>query len=175
MYQYLFGPVPSRRLGISLGIDLVPLKTCTLNFIYCECEQTTDLTLKRKEYVPLDAVKTEINHYLTHNPRPDCLTFSGSGEPVLHSRIGELLKYLKNKVPETPLALLTNGSLLYQKPARTEIMETSIVMPSLDAATGKIFTKVNRPHPQLRIDYIINGLIQFRKEYRGFFYKINHQ
>ena len=94
MYRYLFGPVPSRRLGISLGIDLVPQKSCTLNCIYCECGPTTDLTLERKEYVPLETVKKEINHYLAHNPRPDYVTFSGSGEPVLNSRFGEMLNYL---------------------------------------------------------------------------------
>ena len=86
MYSHLFGPVPSRRLGISLGIDLVPLKTCTLNCICCECERTTDFTLERKEYIPFEAVKKELHHYLTHNPKPDYITFSGSGEPVTSVR-----------------------------------------------------------------------------------------
>jgi wyosine [tRNA(Phe)-imidazoG37] synthetase (radical SAM superfamily) len=167
MYKFLFGPVPSRRLGISLGIDLVPLKTCTLNCIYCECGRTTVLTLERKEYVPFAAVKEEITHYLAHNSKPDYVTFSCSGEPILNSRIGEVLNYLRDKVPETPVAVLTNGALLSQKLVREEIMDASIVMPSLDTTTDEIFIKVNRPHPQLRIDNIMDGLVKFRKVYSG--------
>jgi wyosine [tRNA(Phe)-imidazoG37] synthetase (radical SAM superfamily) len=167
MYSYLFGPVPSRRLGISLGIDLVPMKTCTLNCIYCECGRTTNLTLERKEYVPFDSVKKELCHYFAHNPNPDYVTFSGSGEPTLNSRIGEVLNYLKDTVPEIPVAVLTNGSLLFQKRVWDEIKDASVVMPSLDAATQKTFEQLNRPHPQLRIEHIVDGFIQFRKVYSG--------
>lgn len=167
MYRYLFGPVPSRRLGISLGIDLVPLKTCTLNCIYCECGRTTNLTLERKEYVPIDSVKKELSHYFAHNPNPHYVTFSGSGEPALNSRIGEVLNYLKDTVPQIPVAVLTNGTLLCQKQVRDEIKDASIVMPSLDAATQKTFERVNRPHPRMRIENIVDGLIQFRKLYSG--------
>ena len=99
MYKYLFGPVPSRRLGMSLGVDLVPHKVCSLNCSYCECGRTTLLTLNRKEYIPYDEVTAEIEHYLKNNPAPDFITFSGSGEPTLNSRIGDVLNFIKDKPP----------------------------------------------------------------------------
>jgi wyosine [tRNA(Phe)-imidazoG37] synthetase (radical SAM superfamily) len=167
MYRYLFGPVPSRRLGISLGIDLVPLKTCTLNCIYCECGKTSDLTLTRKQYVPFEAVAAELSHYWAHNPAPDYITFSGSGEPTLNSSIGDVLSLIKSRTADIPVAVLTNGTLFSDPQLRTEIKTASIVMPSLDAATPQAFRKVNRPHPHLQIETIIDGLIRFRQEYTG--------
>jgi wyosine [tRNA(Phe)-imidazoG37] synthetase (radical SAM superfamily) len=166
-YNYLFGPVPSRRLGISLGVDLVPMKTCTLDCIYCECGKTSLKTLERKEYVPFDAVKYELAHFLTHHPRPDYITFSGSGEPTLHLRIGDVIRFIKDRSPDIPVAVLTNGTLFFQKQVRTDVKEAAVVIPSLDAATKKIFNKINRPSPQLRLGGIIGGLVQFRKEYAG--------
>jgi len=167
MYNYLFGPVPSRRLGISLGIDLVPMKTCTLNCIYCECGRTTDFTLDRKEYVPLDAVKAEYLHYLAHHPKPDYVTFSGSGEPTLNRRIGGIIRFIQSRKPMVPVAVLTNGTLFSDRQIRSELKEASVVIPSLDAATGRVFRRINRPHPQLNVNTIIDGLIRFRKEYSG--------
>jgi len=164
-YKYLFGPVPSRRLGISLGVDLVPMKTCTLNCIYCECGKTSHLTLERKEYVSFEAVKTELTHYLAHHALPDYITFSGSGEPTLNSKIGDVIRFLKNRVPDVPVAVLTNSTLFSQKQVRSDIKNADVVIPSLDAATEKIFNKINRPSPRLRVDKIIDGLIRFRKEY----------
>lgn len=166
-YEYLFGPVPSRRLGISLGIDLVPLKTCTLNCIYCECGKTSHLTLERKEYVSFEAVKKELTHYLAHHARPDYITFSGSGEPTLNSKIGDVIRFLKDRVPDVPVAVLTNSTLFPQKQVRSDIKNAVVVIPSLDAATEKIFNKINRPSPHLHVDIIIDGLIRFRKEYSG--------
>jgi wyosine [tRNA(Phe)-imidazoG37] synthetase (radical SAM superfamily) len=166
-YKCLFGPVPSRRLGISLGVDLVPMKTCTLNCIYCECGKTSHLTLERKEYVSFEAVKTELTHYLAHHARPDYITFSGSGEPTLNVKIGDVINFLKDRVPDIPVAVLTNGTLFSQKQVRSDIKNAEVVMPSLDAATEKIFNKINRPSPHLRVDKIIDGLIRFRKEYSG--------
>ncbi|MBW1727977.1 MAG: radical SAM protein [Deltaproteobacteria bacterium] len=166
-YNYLFGPVPSRRLGISLGVDLVPLKTCTLNCIYCECGRTTDLTLERKEYVPLTSVKKELSDYVANHPRPDYITFSGSGEPTLNSNIGDTLHFIRNHIHDIPVAILTNGTLFYLKQVREDIKDASLVMPSIDAATEKIFRKINRPDPRLKIDKIIEGLVTFRKEYSG--------
>ena len=167
MYNYLFGPVPSRRLGISLGLDLVPMKTCTLNCIYCECGRTTHLTLNRKEYVPFKEVIKELSHFLSHNPRPDYITFSGSGEPTLNSTIGNVIHFIKTQVFNIPVAVLTNGTLLFQEKVRNDIKDATIVIPSLDAATKKAFVKIVRPDPKLNIDVIIEGLIQFRKEYSG--------
>jgi wyosine [tRNA(Phe)-imidazoG37] synthetase (radical SAM superfamily) len=166
MYKYLFGPVPSRRLGMSLGIDLVPHKVCSLNCIYCECGRTTLLTTERKEYIPYKAVTEEIDHYLRHNPRPDYFTFSGSGEPTLNSRIGDVLRFIKSK-SDVPVAVLTNGTLFYDKEVRSELLDADVVLPSLDAAEELAFRKINRPWHKLNIPEYIQGLIDFRKEYAG--------
>jgi len=167
MYKHLFGPVPSRRLGISLGLDLVPMKSCSLNCTYCESGSTTVLTLERKEYVPFEAIKEELTHYFSHHPEPDYMTFSGSGEPTLNSKIGEVLNFLKTRIADIPVALLTNGTLLYQKAVRDDIKGAAVVIPSLDAATEKVFARVNRPHRGLRLKTMIGGMVQFRKEYSG--------
>jgi len=166
-YNHLFGPVPSRRLGISLGVDLVPLKTCTLNCIYCECGRTTDLTVERKKYVPLRAVKEELTDYFANNPRPDYITFSGSGEPTLNSSIADVLHFIRNHIHDIPVAVLTNGTLFSIKQVREDIKDAAVVIPSLDAATDKIFRKINRPYPGLKIDTIIEGIVKFSKEYNG--------
>ena len=167
MYNYIFGPVPSRRLGISLGVDLVPMKTCTLNCIYCECGRTTKLTLDRKEYVPFEDVKEELLDYFAHHPKPDYVTFSGSGEPTLNTRIGDVLDFIKSQNTNIPVAVLTNGTLLFQQDVRDAIKKAEMVMPSLDAATDAVFKKINRPHPKLQIETIIEGLVKFRQEYLG--------
>lgn len=166
-YNHLFGPVPSRRLGISLGVDLVPMKTCTLNCIYCECGNTSLLTLKRKEYVSFESVKRELTHYFANHILPDYITFSGSGEPTLNSILGDVIHFLRNLAPDIPVAVLTNGTLFSQKQVRTDLKDASVVIPSLDAATETIFRKINRPPLHLRLDTTINGLIRFRKEYTG--------
>ena len=166
-YNTLFGPVPSRRLGISLGVDLVPMKTCTLNCIYCECGESTHLTLERGEYVPFAMVKKELSFYFENNPAPDYITFSGSGEPTLNSRIGDVLDFIKNQIHDIPLAVLTNGTLFYQKQVREDIKGATVIIPSLDSATEKVFRKINRPSPHLKLDTIVQGLIQLRKEYSG--------
>jgi len=166
MYKYLFGPVPSRRLGMSLGVDLVPHKVCSLNCVYCECGRTTDLTIERKEYIPYDEVVSEISHYLKHNPNPDYFTFSGSGEPTLNSRIGDVLHFIKSN-SKVPVAVLTNGTLFYDKIVRAELLEADVVLPSLDAAEELVFRKINRPWRKLDIPGYINGLVDFRNEYKG--------
>jgi wyosine [tRNA(Phe)-imidazoG37] synthetase (radical SAM superfamily) len=166
-YNYLFGPVPSRRLGISLGVDLVPMKTCTLNCIYCECGESTHLTLERREYVPFAMVKKELSFYFENNPAPDYITFSGSGEPTLNSRIGDVLNFIKSQIHDIPVAVLTNGTLFYQKQVREDIKGATVIIPSLDSATEMVFRKINRPSPHLKLDTIIQGLIQLRKEYSG--------
>jgi len=170
MYKYLFGPVPSRRLGMSLGIDLVPKKVCSLNCVYCEVGKTTKLTTERKEYILYDKVTRELAHYFANNPNPDYITFSGSGEPTLNSRIGDVLQFIKQKKPDIPVAVLTNGTLLYDEKVRDELMDANVVLPSLDAATEITFQKINRPAPQLTVEKYIQGLIDFRKEYKGKFW-----
>jgi len=167
MYKYLFGPVPSRRLGMSLGIDLVPHKVCSLNCIYCECGSTTKLTIDRKEYVPYNIVTQELEHYFQNNPAPDYITFSGSGEPTLNSRIGDIVQFIKNNLSGIPIAVLTNGTLLYQKQVRKELLGVDVALPSLDVASDLTFRKINRPFHNLEIDKYIQGLIDFRSEYTG--------
>jgi wyosine [tRNA(Phe)-imidazoG37] synthetase (radical SAM superfamily) len=167
MYKHIFGPVPSRRLGVSLGIDLVPHKVCSLDCVYCECGETTDLTIERKEYVPFDEVISELDRFMSENPKPDFITFSGSGEPTLYSRIGDVVKYIKFKYPEISLALLTNGTLLSVPEVRKEIMDCDLVLPSFDAATQTAFLKINRPSDKVGLAEYLKGLIDFRKEYKG--------
>ncbi|MCB2208681.1 MAG: radical SAM protein [Bacteroidetes bacterium] len=167
MYKYLFGPVPSRRLGMSLGVDMVPKKVCSLNCIYCEVGHTTKLTTERKEYILYDKVTSELGHYFTNNPDPDYITFSGSGEPTLNSRIGDVLQFIKKQKSGIPVAVLTNGTLLYDKRVRDELMDANVVLPSLDAATETTFQKINLPAKQLTVDKYIEGLIDFRKEFSG--------
>lgn len=167
MYPYLFGPVPSRRLGMSLSVDLVPKKVCTLNCVYCEVGKTTKLTLERKDYIKKEALLEELEHYFQHQPDPDYITFSGSGEPTLNIHIGDILQYIKSKRPHIPIAVLTNGTLLYDKEVRDAILDAAVVLPSLDAATEKVFRRINRPFKALSLEKCIQGLIDFRKEFKG--------
>ena len=165
--NYLFGPVPSRRLGASLGVDLLPHKTCTLDCVYCECGDTTDLTLCRKEYVPVQDILMELGEVLQEGPALDYVTIAGSGEPLLHSRIGEIIDWIKNHFPHYNLAVLTNGTLLQHQEVRTQLNRADLIIPSLDAVTETLFQKINRPHCNLDCREIISGLVQFRREYRG--------
>ncbi len=167
MPAHLFGPVPSRRLGMSLGVDMVPHKVCSFNCVYCECGKTTVHTSERKEYVPVDEVITELKEFLRENPAPDYITFSGAGEPTLNSRIGEVIKFIKEDYPDIPLAVLTNGSLLSDENVRQEIMPADLVLPSLDAASTKAFRKIDRPHPGIRLEEYIEGLVKFTEEFKG--------
>ncbi len=167
MYKYLFGPVPSRRLGMSLGVDLVPRKVCSLDCIYCEVGPTTKLTTRRMEYIPYDKVVVELKDYFSNNPVPDYITFSGYGEPTLNSRIGDLLKFIKKNMPGIPLAVLTNGTLLYDEELQKELMDADIILPNLDAVSDLVFKKVNRPDPKLMVNKMIEGLISFRREFKG--------
>ncbi len=167
MYKYLFGPVPSRRLGISLGVDLIPHKVCSFNCVYCECGRTLTLTTERKEYVPADEVMRELKDYLGNNPAPDYITFSGAGEPTLNSRFGEVLSFIKNNWPKLPVAVLTNGSLLHDATVRSEMMAADVVLPSLDAAIERTFRRIDRPSRQIKLEEYIQGLIDFRNEFKG--------
>jgi wyosine [tRNA(Phe)-imidazoG37] synthetase (radical SAM superfamily) len=167
MYKYLFGPVPSRRLGVSLGVDLVPKKVCSLDCVYCEVGRTTKLTVERKEYVKFRTVQEELIHYFDHNPNPDYMTFSGSGEPTLNIFLGEVLRFIKRKRPDIPVAVLTNGTLLHDKNVRDAVLSADVVLPSLDAAMEETFRKINRPADELNFNDYIQGLIDFRKEYEG--------
>ena len=167
MYKYLFGPVPSRRLGMSLGIDLIPKKVCSLDCVYCEVGKTTKLTTQRLEYVKYNKVIDELNDFMSTNPKIDYITFSGSGEPTLNSRIGDVLNFIKENYPDVKTAVLTNGTLLSDKNLRKELLKADVILPSLDAAGEETFKKINRPAPNLSLDEYIQGIIDLRKEYSG--------
>ncbi len=167
MYKYLFGPVPSRRLGMSLGVDLVPKKVCSLDCVYCEVGKTTKLTSQRMEYIPYEKIVGELDQYFDNNPDPDYITLSGSGEPALNSRMGEVIAYIKQRKPSVPVAVITNGTLLHDAQVREELMGAEVVLPSLDAASQTAFEKINRPEASLSVDEYIGGLVDFRKEYKG--------
>lgn len=163
MYKHLFGPVPSRRLGMSLGIDLVPKKVCSLNCVYCEVGTTNNLTINRDEYVSEKEVKEELLDYFEHNPDPDTFTFSGSGEPTLNSKIGEIFKFVKAHKPNVNVAVLTNGTLFGSKQLREDLLDADIVLPSLDAVTEPVFKKINRPCRAINMQDYIDGVVEFRR------------
>lgn len=164
MNKHVFGPVPSRRLGRSLGIDLVPYKTCTYDCIYCQLGCTTCKTLERKEWVALEEILTELGPKLS--TRPDYITLGGSGEPTLFSRIDELIDRIKG-MTDIPVAVLTNGSLLWDKDVRRQLARADLVIPSLDAGDESLFRLVNRPHESISFDRMLAGLVAFRREYPG--------
>ncbi len=166
MQKYIYGPVPSRRLGFSLGVDLVPYKTCSFDCIYCQLGVTTNQTIERKEYVKRDNILPQVKEAISLNQKIDYITLSGSGEPALNSAIGEIILGIK-KLTKIPLAVLTNGSLLYDRTVRKELLPADLVIPSLDAADLETFNLVNRPHASLNFDEIILGLKDFRHEFKG--------
>jgi len=161
---YVFGPVPSRRLGRSLGVDLVPFKTCTYDCLYCQLGRTTHKTVDRREWVPLDDVVAELQQRLAS--RPDYVTLSGSGEPTLYCRMGDLIDRIRS-LTDIPVAVLTNGSLLWQAEVRRQLLDAHLVVPSLDAGDASMFNAVNRPHADIAFDQMLEGLIAFRDAYRG--------
>lgn len=165
-YKYLFGPVPSRRLGRSLGIDLTPLKTCSFDCVFCQCGHTKTLTTTRDEYVPFDDVCSEIDRWLAEDGEADVITFAGSGEPTLYSRLGELISYIKEKT-DTPVMLLSNGTLLCDRDVRKEAARADIVKVSLSAWDQTSFETTNRPAPGVTLKSTLTGESDFRREFKG--------
>jgi wyosine [tRNA(Phe)-imidazoG37] synthetase (radical SAM superfamily) len=162
-YKYLFGPVASRRLGVSLGIDLVPHKTCSLNCVYCECGATTALTVERREYIPTREIIAELDTYLQSAPHLDALTFSGSGEPTLHSGFAEIVDFIKQNYSQYKLVLLTNSTLLDQPDVMAAVQKIDLIVPSLDAVSEDVFRKLNRPHPSLKAEAMIEQLAALKR------------
>jgi wyosine [tRNA(Phe)-imidazoG37] synthetase (radical SAM superfamily) len=165
-YDYLFGPVPSRRFGRSLGVDLTPFKTCSLDCVFCQLGRTVKKTIARKAYVPLDAVLAEIEDWLKTDGKADYLTLSGSGEPTLHSRFGEVLAFM-HAHSDIPTVLLTNGTLLYRSDVRQAALQADIVKISLSAWNQSSYKRVNRPHPKLSFEQLIEGQKNFRTQLKG--------
>ncbi len=185
--KYLYGPVPSRRLGRSLGVDIVPFKVCTLDCIYCQLGRTTEKTIERKDYFDVEVVLAELRERLVlseakelayrkkeilrcaQNDKSaiaDFITISGSGEPTLNAGLGQLIEGIK-KITNIPVAVLTNGTLLIDKSVRAACAKADVVMPSLDAGDEQTFQKVNRPHKGISIENLIGGLCAFRNEFSG--------
>ena len=164
----IFGPVPSRRLGRSLGIDVIPPKTCSFDCIYCESGPTTRLSVTRENFVDPSEILAELSAYFRLHPNStDVLTLSGAGEPTLYTGLGELIAAVKKTYPRFPLIVLTNGSLLWEPEVRRCLLKADRVVPSLDAVTATVFRNINRPHPSLEPEQIIEGMRAFRMEYKG--------
>jgi wyosine [tRNA(Phe)-imidazoG37] synthetase (radical SAM superfamily)/biotin operon repressor len=164
--KYFYGPVPSRRLGLSYGVDIVPFKVCTLDCVYCQLGTSTEKTVERKDYVSPDAVLAELRETLAEGLEADFITISGSGEPTLNSRLGEFIDGVK-EITNIPVALLTNSTLLYRQDVRADCAKADVVLPSLDAGDEQAFEEVNRPHKDISIENLISGLCIFRNEFPG--------
>ncbi|MBN1254700.1 MAG: radical SAM protein [Deltaproteobacteria bacterium] len=165
--KYTYGPVPSRRLGRSLGVDLVPKKICTYDCIYCQIGRTTHQTIERKEYSPVRFILRDVKETLKEwHDKVDYVAISGSGEPTLNNAIGEVIDEIK-KMTSVPVAVITNSSLMHLEEVRKALIKADLIMPSLDAATPSVFRTVNRPYPSLEVTQIIDGLTALRGEYKG--------
>ena len=166
--KYAYGPVPSRRLGQSLGVDPIPLKTCNWNCVYCQLGRSKPMVSERREYFPAEAILEDVKQALaSHDPGDiDWVTFVGSGETTLYSRLGWLLEQVK-AITQHPIAVITNGSLLYKSEIREELALADAVLPSIDAGTEELYRRLNRPVAELSFESLLDGLIAFRKEYQG--------
>ena len=165
-YRYLFGPVPSRRFGQSLGVDLTPYKTCCHDCVFCQLGRTTNLTVERKEYVPTDAVLAELKHWIASGGKADYITLSGSGEPTLHSGFGKILEFIRTST-DIPSVLLTNGAMLYLPEVREAASAASVVKISLSAWNQASFEWVNRPPSRLHFNQVSYGQKTFRAQFNG--------
>ena len=168
--KYIYGPVQSRRLGLSLGITLTAYKTCSFDCIYCQLGKTRQLTTETKEYLSIQEILEELKAWLQNNPQEaqnlNYLTFSGAGEPTLNSSLGELIVGVR-KLTAVKVAVITNASLLKNPQVLNALLGADLIVPSLDAATAEILEKIDRPHIAVRIEDIIEGLINLRKQFKG--------
>lgn len=164
----VFGPVPSRRLGQSLGVDPIPSKTCNWNCVYCQLGRSKPMIGERSEYIPRQTILAELTETLATHPAGsiDWITFVGSGEPTLHSALGWLIAETK-KLTQIPVAVITNGSLLYRPEVRKELLLADAVLPTLDAGDAALYKKINRPMGELTFERLVDGMIAFREEYTG--------
>ncbi len=163
--KYVYGPVASRRLGQSLGIDPIVLKTCNWNCVYCQLGRSRPVVNRRKSYCPAAAILAEVEAALdAHHPDEiDWVTFVGSGEPTLHTEIGELIRRVK-ALTEKPVAVITNGALLYLPDVRAELSAADAMLPSLDAGNPGLYRQINRPHPAVTFHRLLDGLIAFPRD-----------
>ena len=169
--KYVFGPVPSRRLGQSLGIDPVPLKTCNWNCVYCQLGRSRPMVNERKDYFPPEDILAEVQLALSAHKAGeiDWVTFVGSGETSLHASIGWLIQKVKT-LTDLPVAVITNGSLLYLPQVRAALTDADAILPSLDAGNPRLYRKINRPYPEITFKRLLEGLIATREKYQGKFW-----
>jgi wyosine [tRNA(Phe)-imidazoG37] synthetase (radical SAM superfamily) len=165
---FVFGPLPSRRLGQSLGVDPVPPKTCNWNCVYCQVGRTSPLQTERREFFPREEILAEVRAVVSaHAPGGiDWITFVGSGETTLYDGLGWLIRQVKQIAP-IPVAVITNGSLLYRADVREELLPADAVLPTLDAGSARLYRKINRPSPSLSFELLVEGLQVFSRDYRG--------
>ena len=168
-YKFIFGPVPSRRFGLSLGVDLLPFKTCSLDCVFCQLGRTKEKTIQRKEYVPTKEVIEELSRWLASGVETDVITLSGSGEPTLHSHFGEVLEHIRSH-SQCPTVLLTNGTMLYLPEVRKSAALAHVVKVSLSAWDQASYGWVNRPHEDLTFEKLVEGQRKFREEFKGKLY-----
>lgn len=163
--MYAYGPVPSRRLGRSLGVSPIPHKTCSYNCIYCQLGQTGKLQVKRESFYPKEDILSDIEKVM--NPaNADYITFVGDGEPTLCKDLGWLIKSCKQKW-QIPVAVITNGSLFFMEDVRQDLKSSNVVLPTLDAGSEGIYRTLNRPHGSIGFEEMLQGQVDFRKEYPG--------
>ncbi|PMP67509.1 MAG: radical SAM protein [Caldisericum exile] len=162
-YRYIYGPITSRRLGVSLGVTTVPHKVCSFNCIYCEVGKTTLLTTERKEYIPAEAILEELKDFLSKNTtKIDHITFSGLGEPTLHIRLGYIIKEIK-KMTNISIAVLSNGSLITRDDVKMDLLNADIVKFTLNATDQETYEKISLNHPDIKVQDVISGIVEFRK------------
>ncbi|WP_077368613.1 radical SAM protein [Anaerosalibacter sp. Marseille-P3206] len=165
-FKYVFGPVPSRRMGISIGISPIPKGHCNFSCIYCQLGRTRCMTNKREEFFSCNDLIEEFKEYLNDEINFDVVTIVGEGEPLLYKDLGILIKKLKN-MTDKPIAVITNGALLSDPSVRNDLKNADIVLPSIDACNEEMFKKINRPHGNIKFDDVVEGLKIFSKEYEG--------
>ncbi len=164
--KFVYGPVPSRRLGYSLGIDIIPFKTCTYDCIYCQLGRTTKQAIRRKQLIPREKILAELRKIFNHKTRIDFITFSGSGEPTLNTDIKYLINEIK-KITDIPIAVITNSSLLFSPDVQKSLLNADVILPTVTSVNNKTFKKIHRPAPPITIKKVIDGLVKFRKLFKG--------
>jgi len=164
--KYIYGPVQSRRLGLSLGISLTPYKFCSLDCVYCQLGPTQTKTQERGIYTPVEEILQEFKGIIASEifKQIDYISFSGFGEPMLNAKISSLIAGIRG-LCDKKISLITNSTLLVDSDARREILNVDLIVPSLDAASQEIFEKIDKPVSGLKIEEIINGLVLLRKEF----------
>ena len=167
-FRYVFGPVPSRRLGRSLGINNIPPKNCTYSCVYCQLGRTRNLTVERRTFIDPELILDEVSRVVERvgEGNIDYVTFVPDGEPTLDLNLGRIVSRLR-EITSVKLAILTNSSLMYRPDVREDLMKFDLVSVKVDSVDGKIYRRVNRPHPSIELDMVLDGIRRFTAEYEG--------